>query len=101
MVRATCSRTLAPQAALRAKEAQHRGEDVADADIPGFPAELTDLDDILFKDVGDVLKKDGRWPLIVDPSKQTSVGSTFASSLSMKALSIIMNRRGTLSLSIR
>ena len=61
------------KAELRMTEAQQRGEDVTDADIPGIPAELTDLDDILFKDVGDVLKKDGRWPLIIDPSKQTSV----------------------------
>lgn len=61
------------KAELRTTEAQQRGEDLTDADIPGIPAELTDLDDILFKDVGDVLKKDGRWPLIIDPSKQTSV----------------------------
>ena len=35
--------------ALRMKEAELRGEDAVDADIPGIPAELTDLDDILFK----------------------------------------------------
>ena len=61
------------KAELRAKEAEQHGDDVSDAVIPGITVELTDLDDVLFKDVGDVLKKDGRWPLVVDPSKQTSV----------------------------
>jgi len=64
------------KAALRAREAHQRGEEFVEGDAlldTGISAELTDLDDILFKDVGDVLREDGQWPLIVDPSKQTSV----------------------------
>ncbi|XP_059827533.1 IQ motif and ankyrin repeat domain-containing protein 1-like isoform X2 [Hypanus sabinus] len=33
---------------------------------------IRELDDVLLKDVGDKIKQDGRWPLIIDPSGQAS-----------------------------
>ena len=32
-----------------------------------------ELDDVLVRDVGDKIKSDGRWPLVIDASGQASV----------------------------
>ena len=34
---------------------------------------LQELDDVLVRDVGDKIKADGRWPLLIDTSGQASV----------------------------
>lgn len=31
------------------------------------------LDEVLMRDVGDKIRSDGRWPLVIDPSGQSSV----------------------------
>ncbi|VDP80751.1 unnamed protein product [Echinostoma caproni] len=39
---------------------------------PGIVCSLRDLDDVLFKDVGDRLASTEKWPLVVDPTDQAS-----------------------------
>ncbi|XP_041039290.1 IQ motif and ankyrin repeat domain-containing protein 1-like [Carcharodon carcharias] len=40
--------------------------------IKGTLCHIRELDDVLMKDVGDKIKQDGRWPLIIDRSGQAS-----------------------------
>ncbi|KAG5451484.1 putative IQ motif and ankyrin repeat domain-containing protein LOC642574 [Clonorchis sinensis] len=44
----------------------------SDDDRPGIVCSLKDLDDILFRDVGNRLGMAGKWPLVVDPSDRAS-----------------------------
>mmetsp|Transcript_17327 Transcript_17327/g.52118 ORF Transcript_17327/g.52118 Transcript_17327/m.52118 type:complete len:511 (-) Transcript_17327:11-1543(-) len=46
---------------------------VDEAPIAGIAVEIRDLDDVLVRDVGEKIKADGRWPLVIDPSGQASV----------------------------
>ncbi|XP_043547019.1 IQ motif and ankyrin repeat domain-containing protein 1-like [Chiloscyllium plagiosum] len=39
----------------------------------GALCHIRELDDVLLKDVGNKIKQDGRWPLIIDPSGQASI----------------------------
>ncbi|XP_072108199.1 IQ motif and ankyrin repeat domain-containing protein 1-like isoform X2 [Mobula birostris] len=41
-------------------------------ELKGTLCHIRELDDVLLKDVGDKIKQDGRWPLIIDPSGQAS-----------------------------
>ncbi|XP_032896374.1 IQ motif and ankyrin repeat domain-containing protein 1 [Amblyraja radiata] len=43
------------------------------SDQKGILCHIRELDDVLLKDVGDKIKQDGRWPLIIDPSGQASI----------------------------
>eukprot|EP00128_Syssomonas_multiformis_P014362 Colp12_sorted_trinity150504_noHs@8586 len=59
------------QAKLRARE--KRGEEeVQEEELPGVKCNLRELDDVLIRDVGNRMADDGRWPLIVDVSKQSA-----------------------------
>ncbi|XP_051872424.1 IQ motif and ankyrin repeat domain-containing protein 1-like [Pristis pectinata] len=42
------------------------------SDLKGTLCHIRELDDVLLKDVGDKIKQDGRWPLVIDPSGQAS-----------------------------
>ena len=57
-----------------AKE-QSGGDAVQDTrdEFAGFGVDLTELSDVLFRDVGGRIASDGRWPLIIDASKRSSV----------------------------
>ncbi|TGZ64638.1 hypothetical protein CRM22_006274 [Opisthorchis felineus] len=44
----------------------------SDDDRPGIVCSLKDLDNILFRDVGNRLEMTGKWPLVVDPSDRAS-----------------------------
>jgi len=61
--------------ALRREIAELKGEemDADDEPLPGVEVEIIELDDVLIRDVGNVMAQDGRWPLVVDVSKQASV----------------------------
>eukprot|EP00927_Polykrikos_kofoidii_P076893 TRINITY_DN73904_c0_g1_i1.p1 TRINITY_DN73904_c0_g1~~TRINITY_DN73904_c0_g1_i1.p1 ORF type:complete len:758 (-),score=186.80 TRINITY_DN73904_c0_g1_i1:49-2295(-) len=70
-----------PFNALRDKQDFSKLE-ISDEDWPvsawfnhGFDVtiQLRALSDVLFKDVGDKRKSDGRWPLVIDPSGKTQV----------------------------
>ncbi|CAH6791050.1 Iqank1 [Phodopus roborovskii] len=39
---------------------------------PGLQCKVTELHDVLMKDVGDRIRADGRWPLVIDPSGQAA-----------------------------
>ncbi|XP_072432623.1 IQ motif and ankyrin repeat domain-containing protein 1-like isoform X2 [Chiloscyllium punctatum] len=39
----------------------------------GALCHIRELDDVLLKDVGNKIKQDGRWPLVIDPSGQASI----------------------------
>ncbi|XP_077872646.1 IQ motif and ankyrin repeat domain-containing protein 1 isoform X7 [Ictidomys tridecemlineatus] len=41
-------------------------------EAPGLKCQVTDLHDVLMKDVGDRIRADGRWPLVIDPSGQAA-----------------------------
>eukprot|EP00798_Chlamydomonas_sp_ICE-L_P018545 gene18545-25052_t len=52
-----------------------------------WKAEDLDLDDVLVRDVGDKIKGDGRWPLVIDTSGQTSVFLRYMDTNYVNALS--------------
>ncbi|XP_054980470.1 IQ motif and ankyrin repeat domain-containing protein 1 [Sorex araneus] len=41
-------------------------------EFPGLKCQVTELHDVLIKDVGDRIYADGRWPLVIDPSGQAA-----------------------------
>ncbi|XP_019513407.1 PREDICTED: putative IQ motif and ankyrin repeat domain-containing protein LOC642574 homolog isoform X4 [Hipposideros armiger] len=55
-------------ARLELREQTQEGEEEA----PGMKCQVTELHDVLMKDVGDRIRADGRWPLIIDPSGQAA-----------------------------
>ncbi|XP_053786087.1 IQ motif and ankyrin repeat domain-containing protein 1 isoform X2 [Desmodus rotundus] len=44
----------------------------AEEEPPGLTCQVTELHDVLMRDVGDRIRADGRWPLIIDPSGQAA-----------------------------
>ncbi|XP_040847526.1 IQ motif and ankyrin repeat domain-containing protein 1 [Ochotona curzoniae] len=55
-------------ARLELREEPQEGEDTA----PGLRCSVAELHDVLLKDVGDRIRADGRWPLVIDPSGQAA-----------------------------
>ncbi|XP_035582977.1 LOW QUALITY PROTEIN: putative IQ motif and ankyrin repeat domain-containing protein LOC642574 homolog [Zalophus californianus] len=55
-------------ARLELREQTQEGEEV----VLGLKCQVTELHDILMKDVGDRIRANGRWPLVIDPSGQAS-----------------------------
>nr|KAF6404892.1 IQ motif and ankyrin repeat containing 1 [Rousettus aegyptiacus] len=55
-------------ARLELREQTQEGEEEA----PGLKCQVTELHDVLMKDVGDRIRADGRWPLVIDPSGQAA-----------------------------
>ncbi|XP_042638946.1 IQ motif and ankyrin repeat domain-containing protein 1 [Orycteropus afer afer] len=43
-----------------------------DEEVPGLKCQVAELHDVLMKDVGDRIRNDGRWPLVIDPSGQAA-----------------------------
>ncbi|XP_030660292.1 putative IQ motif and ankyrin repeat domain-containing protein LOC642574 homolog [Nomascus leucogenys] len=41
-------------------------------EAPGLKCQVTELHDVLMKDVGSHIRADGRWPLVIDPSGQVA-----------------------------
>ncbi|CAL1548532.1 unnamed protein product, partial [Lymnaea stagnalis] len=48
-----------------------QGEDVEDT-LPGLKITIKDMEDVLFRDVGNRLNDSGKWPLLIDVSGQAS-----------------------------
>ncbi|XP_020740532.2 IQ motif and ankyrin repeat domain-containing protein 1 isoform X3 [Odocoileus virginianus] len=44
----------------------------AEEEVPGLKCQVSELHDVLMKDVGDRIRTDGRWPLVIDPSGQAA-----------------------------
>ncbi|XP_053516970.1 IQ motif and ankyrin repeat domain-containing protein 1 isoform X3 [Artibeus jamaicensis] len=55
-------------ARLELREQTQQGEE----EPPGLTCQVTELHDVLMKDVGDRIRADGRWPLVIDPSGQAA-----------------------------
>uniref|UniRef100_A0A2K6Q9X5 IQ motif and ankyrin repeat containing 1 n=1 Tax=Rhinopithecus roxellana TaxID=61622 RepID=A0A2K6Q9X5_RHIRO len=55
-------------ARLELREQTQEGEEEA----PGLKCQITELHDVLMKDVGGRVRADGRWPLVIDPSGQAA-----------------------------
>ncbi|XP_054446672.1 IQ motif and ankyrin repeat domain-containing protein 1 [Pteronotus mesoamericanus] len=55
-------------ARLELREQTQRGEE----EPPGLRCQVAELHDVLMKDVGDRIRADGRWPLVIDPSGQAA-----------------------------
>ncbi|CAK6439011.1 unnamed protein product [Pipistrellus nathusii] len=51
------------------EQTQEGGEE---EEVPGLKCQVTELHDVLMKDVGDRIRADGRWPLVIDPSGQAA-----------------------------
>ncbi|XP_055482623.1 IQ motif and ankyrin repeat domain-containing protein 1 [Psammomys obesus] len=56
-------------ARLELREQTQEDEETA---APGLKCLVTELHDVLMKDVGDRIRADGRWPLVIDPSGQAA-----------------------------
>ncbi|GMH40537.1 hypothetical protein BSKO_08441 [Bryopsis sp. KO-2023] len=87
-------------AKLNLREKMNQQDD-CDGDLPGEVIALKDLDDVIFRDVGDKLLNDGRWPFIIDVSSQSSVffrytDTNYISALSPKDVSPEALRRSLL-----
>ncbi|XP_029448139.1 putative IQ motif and ankyrin repeat domain-containing protein LOC642574 homolog isoform X3 [Rhinatrema bivittatum] len=57
-------------ARLRLREQTSSG---TDSGLPGLKCFVQELDEVLLKDVGNKVRLDGRWPLIIDPSGQAAI----------------------------
>nr|KAF6395802.1 IQ motif and ankyrin repeat containing 1 [Molossus molossus] len=55
-------------ARLELREQTQEGEE----EVLGLKCQVTELHDVLMKDVGDRIQADGRWPLVIDPSGQAA-----------------------------
>ncbi|XP_027416281.1 IQ motif and ankyrin repeat domain-containing protein 1 isoform X8 [Bos indicus] len=49
-----------------------RAHAAAEEEVPGLKCQVSELHDVLMKDVGDRIRADGRWPLVIDPSGQAA-----------------------------
>eukprot|EP00118_Oscarella_pearsei_P010653 m.66547 g.66547 ORF g.66547 m.66547 type:complete len:641 (+) comp35393_c0_seq2:388-2310(+) len=47
-------------------------DDPSSQDEVGIKVSIRELDDVLLRDVGNRIASDGRWPLLIDPSKQAA-----------------------------
>ncbi|XP_038936453.1 IQ motif and ankyrin repeat domain-containing protein 1 isoform X3 [Rattus norvegicus] len=56
-------------ARLELREQTLEDEEVTE---PGLKCRIAELHDVLMKDVGDRIRADGRWPLVIDPSGQAA-----------------------------
>ncbi|XP_070320474.1 IQ motif and ankyrin repeat domain-containing protein 1 isoform X4 [Odocoileus virginianus] len=54
---------------LNRRIAEH---DKSEEEVPGLKCQVSELHDVLMKDVGDRIRTDGRWPLVIDPSGQAA-----------------------------
>jgi hypothetical protein len=63
----SCSRTKSDKKE-NVKDTEKEGED----HLAGLEIAITDLNDVVMLDVGDVIAKDGRWPLVIDKTTQAA-----------------------------
>ncbi|KAB0363776.1 hypothetical protein FD754_007932 [Muntiacus muntjak] len=57
--------------ALARLELREQTQEVEE-EVPGLKCQVSELHDVLMKDVGDRIRADGRWPLVIDPSGQAA-----------------------------
>jgi len=69
--------------------------------LPGVKITMKVLNDVLFKDLGGNRAKDGRWPLVIDPSKRATMfvryrDTNYLNACSTKDMSIQIIRKAVL-----
>ncbi|KAL9980920.1 hypothetical protein ACROYT_G009562 [Oculina patagonica] len=71
--KAEASKEALAQVKLKLRE-QHKKDDNSEdgKDVKGVKVMIKDLDDVLFRDVGGKIAADGRWPLLIDSTPQSS-----------------------------
>ncbi|ELT90080.1 hypothetical protein CAPTEDRAFT_89148 [Capitella teleta] len=57
---------------LCAIKLQLRQQQAAGEELAGLKVTVKELDDVLLRDVGNVIRECGKWPLIIDPSAQAA-----------------------------
>ncbi|XP_065759377.1 IQ motif and ankyrin repeat domain-containing protein 1 isoform X5 [Muntiacus reevesi] len=57
--------------ALARLELREQTQEVEE-EVPGLKCQVSELHNVLMKDVGDRIRADGRWPLVIDPSGQAA-----------------------------
>ncbi|XP_068747717.1 IQ motif and ankyrin repeat domain-containing protein 1-like [Montipora capricornis] len=72
--KAEASKEALGQVKLKLREQNNTEENSKDAtaEVKGVKVMLRDLDDVLLRDVGGKIAEDGRWPLLIDTSPQSS-----------------------------
>ncbi|XP_025110079.1 putative IQ motif and ankyrin repeat domain-containing protein [Pomacea canaliculata] len=60
------------QMRLRLRENQTGKETDLNDELPGIKVMVKELDDVLFRDIGNKIKDSGKWPLIIDTSGQAT-----------------------------
>ncbi|PNI46230.1 LOW QUALITY PROTEIN: IQANK1 isoform 2 [Pan troglodytes] len=58
--------------ALAMARLELREQTQEEEEAPGLKCQVTELHDVLMKDVGNRIRADGRWPLVIDPSGQAA-----------------------------
>ncbi|CAC5367262.1 Putative IQ motif and ankyrin repeat domain-containing protein LOC642574 homolog [Mytilus coruscus] len=82
------SRDKLSQAKLKLREQQKGGDDGEDPDdLPGLKVLVKELDDVLFRDVGNKIKDSGKWPLIIDRTGQAATFLRYRDTNCVNALS--------------
>lgn len=75
------------QAKLKLREQQKGGDGATDEELPGLKVMVKELDDVLFRDVGNKIKDSGKWPLIIDPTAQAATFLRYRDTNYVNALS--------------
>ncbi|XP_012942165.1 IQ motif and ankyrin repeat domain-containing protein 1 isoform X2 [Aplysia californica] len=60
------------KARLMLRESMAAEDEEVEDQLPGLKILVKDLDEVLFRDVGNRIKDSGKWPLLIDPSGQAS-----------------------------
>ncbi|KAK3583241.1 hypothetical protein CHS0354_015422 [Potamilus streckersoni] len=74
-------------AKLKLREQQRDKGDVGEEDLPGLKVQVRELDDVLFRDVGNKIKDSGKWPLIIDTTGQAATFLRYRDTNYIRALS--------------
>ncbi|KAL3869152.1 hypothetical protein ACJMK2_041866 [Sinanodonta woodiana] len=74
-------------AKLKLREQQRDKGDGAEEDLPGLKVQVRELDDVLFRDVGNKIKDSGKWPLIIDTTGQAATFLRYRDTNYIRALS--------------
>ncbi|XP_007893326.1 IQ motif and ankyrin repeat domain-containing protein 1 [Callorhinchus milii] len=73
VARATATTTQEKLSVAKMELREKQQEDSSSLPMKGINCNIRELDDVLLKDVGNKIRNDGRWPLIIDPSGQAAV----------------------------
>lgn len=87
--------------ALKGDLMSFQQENAPEEVLPGVKITMKVLNDVLFKDIGGNRAKDGRWPLVIDPSKRATMfvryrDTNYLNACSTKDMSMQIIRKAVL-----